>query len=95
MTQGLAMKLCMSWINNRFTVAAVRRDLFNTWMGFLVDGACASGFPSSGSLSETPSSLLHLVPTDKTITHVLQSVWLSLVKPGTAARDAAAAQFDG
>jgi hypothetical protein len=96
MTIGFVFNLCLSWINNRFIVAAVKRDLMNAWMSTMIDTACNSvGGRSPPLVATTASALLHLVPTDRTIAAVLRSVYHSLVEPGMRSRDAAAAQYDG
>jgi hypothetical protein len=89
-TPAFLTLLLMTWINSRFVVATVRRDILVKWMAGVVVDLTFLG--DSGSLA---TALPELVPDQRTIIDMLLAICRMLLYPAAALRNKILALLDG
>lgn len=90
------MLVVNSWINSRFVMAGVVREVLISWSCRAVDTMCERG--DSGAVEENSAvshSLAYLVPHEAAISALLRGVWHALVRPAMRHTDVAMCQLDG
>jgi len=90
------MLLVNSWINSRFVMASVARDIFVAWSARTID--CASERGTTSVMEEQPvfsGSLALLVPRESTLSSLIRGIWNTVLKPMVPQTDIAMAQLDG
>ncbi len=91
-TAGFASAVFTSWVNARFLVAPVRRDILIWWLGGLTDSSTSSGEEVCVDSSELLASL---TPNKQQLMDMILTVYHGVVKPSTASHDAVMAQVEG
>ena len=92
-TTGFLVKILLSWVNNRFVVAAVRWELLVSWATALLDRHEELMSPATAVSANTV--LERLIPHESTLSAQLRTLWFEAVAPTMAVKDAAVAQLDG
>ena len=90
-TTGFLSLVLLTWINSRFVVAAVRRQLMIAWATTVVEAVRSAEVDYSKAMSLLES----LVPHEMTLSAFLRTVWSTCLAPTISARDTLVAQFDG
>ena len=87
-----------SFINSRFVVAAVRRQLLVQW-GVAVVDRCALSGPTASESGQHAASIMaaleRLIPHEASIAALLRVVWEVGLKPLLLPRDKLASQLEG
>jgi hypothetical protein len=95
-TVGFVARWLVSWINSRFVIAAVRREIVAAWNAALVDRAiiagCLATVPAATSLS---AILERLIPHENTLADLFRTVWHECLLDGVLTKDKVIAQIDG
>lgn len=95
-TPGFLMFIVNSWINSRFVMAGVARDILVARSSKSIDVACDRGTVSV--MEEQPvfsGSLALLVPRETTLGSLIRGIWHTALKPMMRNTDIALCQLDG
>lgn len=91
-TVGFVTSVFMSWVNNRYVFASVRRDILIWWSGALVDRFRESREPV---YIQSTEQLAALTPNKQQVTDMVLLVYHGVVKPSIQSHDAVMAQVEG
>lgn len=97
-TPGFMTNTLLSWINNKFCIAAVLRELLVSWTSCAIDrlasldGGGIDPLEADESVSEM---LARLLPHEATLAGLIRTIWKVYIQPALAAKDAVTAQLDG
>lgn len=96
-TPGFLADIIISWVNHRFVVAPVQRQLVLSWSARMVDAAVNSSAAGSsfGTVFDVVDHLVRLVPHEVTIAALIRTVVKTFVLPTFSARDKLVADVDG
>jgi hypothetical protein len=90
-------RVMTSWVNSRFVVAAVRRELLVTWMTSLLESAPRAKLHSPDTLVDTNIGVVleRLMPGEMSIAEFIRTVWHALLAADLSSLQDLLAQFDG
>jgi hypothetical protein len=95
-TPGFLAFIFSSWVNDRFVVAGVVRNILISWGSCIIDSVATSpSSPVDDSSMVFTNQLSTLVPREATVAGILRGIYNAVVRPCMRQADITMAQLDG
>ena len=94
-TAGFLSATLMSWINSKFVIAAVRRQLLINWTSHLMEAMQSRPQSVEEPFGNFTLVLERLCPHEHSLADLFRTIWAHVVQPTLHEKDEALALLDG